>query len=150
MTDQVGVAGDGVLGGADDPDVLAKQAPEGGEVSIGGRALSTLSRNGKARLRRQAPIQSGHDEAIANARAALARYLDLGDWYDAAAARYYLGVALRAAGRTGEARNVPVFVPERRFCTDNAAMIAAAAERRGDVDLRDPLTLTADPGLPFA
>jgi N6-L-threonylcarbamoyladenine synthase len=52
--------------------------------------------------------------------------------------------------RVGETRGLPAFVPERRFCTDNAAMIAAAAERRGDVDLRDPLTLTADPNLPFA
>jgi len=52
--------------------------------------------------------------------------------------------------RTGEKRGVPAFVPERRFCTDNAAMIAAAAERRGDADLRDPLTLTADPSLPLA
>src|SRR5471032_107464 len=32
--------------------------------------------------------------------------------------------------RTGDARGIPTFVPERRFCTDNAAMIAAAAERR--------------------
>ena len=52
--------------------------------------------------------------------------------------------------RTGEKRNIPAYVPERRFCTDNAAMIAAAAERRGDADRRDPLTLTADPSLPFA
>jgi hypothetical protein len=29
-------------------------------------------------------------------------------------------------------------------------MIAAAAERRGELDRRDPLTLTADPNLPFA
>jgi len=51
--------------------------------------------------------------------------------------------------RAGEAHGVPAYVPERRFCTDNAAMIAAAAERRGEIDLRDPLTLTADPNLPF-
>jgi N6-L-threonylcarbamoyladenine synthase len=51
--------------------------------------------------------------------------------------------------RVGKNRNVAAFVPERRFCTDNAAMIAAAAERRGDLDLRDPLTLTANPSLPF-
>lgn len=63
------------------------------------------------------------------------------------AANVALATAFRHAGR---ARGVPAFVPERRFCTDNAAMIAAAAERRGDADLRDPLTLTADPNLPFA
>ena len=63
------------------------------------------------------------------------------------AANMALSTAFR---RTGDARGVRTFVPERRFCTDNAAMIAAAAERRGDLDLRDPLTLTADPNLPFA
>jgi len=52
--------------------------------------------------------------------------------------------------RAGEKRGVAAFVPERRFCTDNAAMIAAAAHRRGDADLCEPLTLTADPSLPFA
>ncbi len=62
------------------------------------------------------------------------------------AANMTLAAAFR---RTGEAHALPAFVPERRFCTDNAAMIAAAAERRGDVDRRDPLTLTADPNLPF-
>jgi N6-L-threonylcarbamoyladenine synthase len=51
--------------------------------------------------------------------------------------------------RVGETHGLPAFVPERRFCTDNGAMIAAAAELRGDLDLRDPLTLTADPNLPF-
>jgi N6-L-threonylcarbamoyladenine synthase len=64
------------------------------------------------------------------------------------------GVAANAAlanafRRTGERRGVATFVPERRFCTDNAAMIAGAAARRGDAGLSDPLTLTADPNLPF-
>jgi N6-L-threonylcarbamoyladenine synthase len=63
------------------------------------------------------------------------------------AANMALATAFR---RAGERHNVPAFVPERRFCTDNAAMIAAAAERRGDIDLRDPLTLAANPNLPFA
>jgi len=62
------------------------------------------------------------------------------------AANTALSAAFR---RTGEKRNIPAFVPERRFCTDNAAMIAAAADRRGDLDLRDPLTLTANPNLPL-
>jgi N6-L-threonylcarbamoyladenine synthase len=59
-------------------------------------------------------------------------------------------IALAGAFRAlGELRGVATFVPERRFSTDNAAMIAAAAERRGDAGLADPLTLTADPNLPF-
>ncbi|HEY0396015.1 MAG TPA: tRNA (adenosine(37)-N6)-threonylcarbamoyltransferase complex transferase subunit TsaD [Candidatus Elarobacter sp.] len=49
----------------------------------------------------------------------------------------------------GQRRGVPAFVPELRFCTDNAAMIAGAAERRAAVARVDPKTLVADPNLPF-
>jgi len=63
------------------------------------------------------------------------------------AANMALAAAFR---RAADKHGVAAFVPERRFCTDNAAMIAAAAARRGEVDRRDPLTLTADPNLPFA
>ena len=64
------------------------------------------------------------------------------------------GVAANAAlaaafRRIGAAHDVSTFVPERRFSTDNAAMIAAAADRRGDAALADALTLTANPNLPF-
>ena len=41
------------------------------------------------------------------------------------------------------------FVPPLRYCTDNAAMIAAAADRQGRRVAVDPSTLTADPNLPF-
>jgi len=65
------------------------------------------------------------------------------------------GVAANAALQSafvalGAQRGIPAFVPERRFCTDNAAMIAAAAERRVNVARVDPRTLVADPNLPFA
>jgi N6-L-threonylcarbamoyladenine synthase len=50
----------------------------------------------------------------------------------------------------GTSRAIPTFVPERRFCTDNAAMIAAAADRRGEAARANPATLVADPNLPFA
>jgi N6-L-threonylcarbamoyladenine synthase len=50
----------------------------------------------------------------------------------------------------GKRRRVPVYIPERRFCTDNAAMIAAAAFRRGESARVDARTLVADPNLPFA
>jgi N6-L-threonylcarbamoyladenine synthase len=43
----------------------------------------------------------------------------------------------------------PALIPERRYCTDNAAMIAAAADRRGEAARADALTLSADPGLRF-
>ncbi|HEY6327269.1 MAG TPA: tRNA (adenosine(37)-N6)-threonylcarbamoyltransferase complex transferase subunit TsaD [Candidatus Cybelea sp.] len=49
----------------------------------------------------------------------------------------------------GQRRCVPVFIPPPKYCTDNAAMIAAAAYHQGDAVRVDPLTLTADPNLPF-
>ena len=49
------------------------------------------------------------------------------------------------------ARNagVPAFIPPPKYCTDNAAMIAAAAYYQRDLALADPLRLSADPNLPF-
>jgi N6-L-threonylcarbamoyladenine synthase len=55
----------------------------------------------------------------------------------------------RAFTALGATHGLAVRIPERRFCTDNAAMIAAAADRRGEVARVDPLTLTADPNLRF-
>lgn len=49
----------------------------------------------------------------------------------------------------GRSNGVPAFVPPPKYCTDNAAMIAAAAAYQGDAVLADALTLTADPNLPF-
>jgi N6-L-threonylcarbamoyladenine synthase len=62
------------------------------------------------------------------------------------AANAALADAFRALGAR---RGIPTFVPERRYCTDNAAMIAAVADRQGAAVRADPLTLTADPNLPF-
>jgi N6-L-threonylcarbamoyladenine synthase len=62
------------------------------------------------------------------------------------AANSALQAALRAwADRSG----VPAFIPPPKYCTDNAAMIAAAAAHQGGAVLVDPLTLSADPNLPF-
>lgn len=58
--------------------------------------------------------------------------------------------ALQQAVRDwGERTGVTVFVPPPKYCTDNAAMIAAAAEYQADAVRVDPLALTADPNLPF-
>jgi N6-L-threonylcarbamoyladenine synthase len=58
--------------------------------------------------------------------------------------------ALQAALREWSARSgVPAFIPPPKYCTDNAAMIAAAAFYQGNAVLTDPMTLTADPNLPF-
>lgn len=58
--------------------------------------------------------------------------------------------ALQHAFRAvGGAHGVPALVPQRRYCTDNAAMIAAAADRRGEHARADTLTLGADPNFAF-
>ncbi len=58
--------------------------------------------------------------------------------------------ALQAALRDwGAHMNVRVFIPPPKYCTDNAAMIAAAAAHQGEAVRVDPLTLSADPNLPF-
>ncbi|GAC1416225.1 MAG: tRNA (adenosine(37)-N6)-threonylcarbamoyltransferase complex transferase subunit TsaD [Candidatus Velthaea sp.] len=49
----------------------------------------------------------------------------------------------------GEQRGLPALVPARTYCTDNAAMIAAAADRRGEAARADALALAANPNLPF-
>ena len=55
----------------------------------------------------------------------------------------------RAFRAIGERCGIRALVPPPRFCTDNAAMIAAAADRQGDATLADPRSLGADPNLPF-
>ena len=58
--------------------------------------------------------------------------------------------ALQAAFRSWSIRNgLRAFVPPPKYCTDNAAMIAAAAFYQRDATRADPLTLCADPNLPF-
>ena len=42
------------------------------------------------------------------------------------------------------------FHPPPKYCTDNAAMIAAAAFYQRDATRADPLSMAADPNLPFA
>jgi N6-L-threonylcarbamoyladenine synthase len=55
----------------------------------------------------------------------------------------------RAFIDTGRQYGITALVPPPRYCTDNAAMIAAAADRQGEAVRVDPRTLTADPNLPF-
>jgi|SRR5579862_5009833 len=58
--------------------------------------------------------------------------------------------ALQTALRSWSERNgIAAFIPPPKYCTDNAAMIAAAAYYQGDVTLADPLKLSADPNLAF-
>jgi N6-L-threonylcarbamoyladenine synthase len=48
-----------------------------------------------------------------------------------------------------ETHRATAYVPAPKYCTDNAAMIAAAAHYQGDAVRADPLALCADPNLPF-
>jgi N6-L-threonylcarbamoyladenine synthase len=58
--------------------------------------------------------------------------------------------ALQAAFRTWASENaIAAFVPPPKYCSDNAAMIAAAAFYQGDAVRADPLALCADPNFPF-
>ena len=58
--------------------------------------------------------------------------------------------ALQAAFLAWSERSgIPGYVPPLRYCTDNAAMIAAAADRQGVATLADPAALAANPNLPF-
>jgi N6-L-threonylcarbamoyladenine synthase len=58
--------------------------------------------------------------------------------------------ALQARVRAwSAARDIPAFIPPPKYCTDNAAMIAAAGFRQRSIARVDPLTLSADPNLPF-
>ncbi len=58
--------------------------------------------------------------------------------------------ALQHALRAWSERNgIPAFIPPPKYCTDNAAMIAAVAAYQNGAVLADPLTLSADPNLPF-
>lgn len=55
----------------------------------------------------------------------------------------------RAFTAWGDRTGVQTIVPPARFCTDNAAMIAAAADRQGEAIRADPAKLSADPNLAF-
>jgi N6-L-threonylcarbamoyladenine synthase len=59
--------------------------------------------------------------------------------------------ALQEAFRSWSLRKgIAAFIPPPQYCTDNAAMIAAAAFYQGEAVRADPLALSADPDLPFS
>jgi N6-L-threonylcarbamoyladenine synthase len=58
--------------------------------------------------------------------------------------------ALQAAFRQwADGCGIAAFIPPPQYCTDNAAMIAAAAYHQRNAARVDPLTLSADSDLPF-
>ena len=130
--------------------------PEGDALDFSFSGLKTsvryfLERPENARVRREdvaASFQAAVvDALVARVDAAFSR----GSFRAVAlsggvAANSYLQQRMRAwAERCG----VHLFIPPRSYCTDNAAMIAAAAEAQGEAVRVDPLALAADPNLPF-
>ena len=130
--------------------------PEGDALDFSFSGLKTsvryfLERPENARVRREdvaASFQSAVvDVLVARVDAAFSR----GTFRAVAlsggvAANSQLQQRLRA---WAERNGVELFIPPRAYCTDNAAMIAAAAEAQGDAVRVDPLALAADPNLPF-
>jgi N6-L-threonylcarbamoyladenine synthase len=58
--------------------------------------------------------------------------------------------ALQAAMRSWSRHaGIPAFIPPPKYCTDNAAMIAAAAYHQRTAAHVDALSVAADPNLPF-
>lgn len=49
----------------------------------------------------------------------------------------------------GRTNGIATLIPPPKYCTDNAAMIAAVADRQAEAVHADPLTLSADPNLVF-
>ncbi|MBC5828976.1 MAG: tRNA (adenosine(37)-N6)-threonylcarbamoyltransferase complex transferase subunit TsaD [Candidatus Eremiobacteraeota bacterium] len=62
------------------------------------------------------------------------------------AANSSLQTALR---KWGERNRILTLIPPPKYCTDNAAMIAAVADRQGEAARANPMTLCADPNLAF-
>jgi len=58
--------------------------------------------------------------------------------------------AARSAGGCGTGAGMPLVVPRPALCTDNGAMIGAAAARRFEAGTRAGLDLDARPSLPLA
>lgn len=142
-----------------DPKAVAfpRYRPEPGALDLSFSGLKTSARyflaSDAARAVSRADVAASFQAAIVDVlidrveRALGARRYNAIVLSGGVAANAALATAFR---RVGERHGIAALVPERRFCTDNAAMIAGAAARRGSLDLRDPLTLTADPNLPFA
>ncbi|MEA2785673.1 MAG: tRNA N6-adenosine threonylcarbamoyltransferase [Candidatus Eremiobacteraeota bacterium] len=141
-----------------DPRAFAfpRHRPDAGTLDMSFSGLKTSVRyfleSGAGKDARREDVAASFQAAVIDVLLdRVARALDEGDYRALVLSG---GVAANGALQSaflelGKKRGVPAFVPERRFCTDNAAMIAAAAERRAGVARVDPRTLVADPNLPF-
>jgi N6-L-threonylcarbamoyladenine synthase len=142
-----------------DPRAIAfpRHRPDPGTLDM---SFSGLKTSVRYFLESEAGKQARREDVAASFQAAVVdvlidrvtRALDAGDYRGLVLSG---GVAANSALQSafvtlGRRRGVPTFVPERRFCTDNAAMIAGAAERRAGIARVDPRALVADPNLPFA
>jgi len=142
-----------------DPQAFAfpRHRPDPGTLDM---SFSGLKTSVRYFLETEAGKNARHEDVAASFQAAVVdvlidrveRALDLHDYRALVlSGGVAANSALQSAFRElGERRGIATFIPERRVCTDNAAMIAAAAERRAAESRVDPKTLVADPNLPFA
>ena len=148
-----------VLARSGDPKAIAfpRHRPDPGTLDMSFSGLKTsvryfLASEAGKRARREDVAASFQAAVVDVLIDRVARALDANDYRalvlsGGVAANSALQAAFLALA---EQRGIPAFVPERRFCTDNAAMIAAAAERRGEAAIADSRTLVADPNLRFS
>jgi N6-L-threonylcarbamoyladenine synthase len=142
-----------------DPKAFAfpRHRPEGDALDM---SFSGLKTSVRYFLESEAGKNASHADVAASFQAAVIDVLI--KRVDTAFARAaYTGVVLSGgvAANSGlqsalrawaDKRNVDAFIPPPKYCTDNAAMIAAAAAHQGEAVRVDPMTLSADPNLPFA
>jgi N6-L-threonylcarbamoyladenine synthase len=142
-----------------DPRAIAfpRHRPDPGTLDMSFSGLKTSVRyfleSPRGREARRADVAASFQAAVVDVLIdRVGRALDAGDYRalvlsGGVAANGALQAAFAALGAR---RGVPTFIPARAFCTDNAAMIAAAAEARATSARADAVTLVADPNLAFA
>jgi N6-L-threonylcarbamoyladenine synthase len=142
-----------------DPTAIAfpRHRPDPGTLDMSFSGLKTSVRyfleSPRGRDARRADVAASFQAAVVDVLIdRVGRALDAGDYRalvlsGGVAANGALQAAFAALGAR---RGVPTFIPARAFCTDNAAMIAAAAEARAPSARADAVTLVADPNLAFA
>jgi N6-L-threonylcarbamoyladenine synthase len=123
---------------------------EGYDVSLSGLKTAVVRAAGAATTRSDADVAASFQAAVVDVLGAkLERAIDA---TDAATVAIGGGVAANSALRSTVAalaarRGIRCALPSLRYCTDNAAMIAAAGFHRLAADGPSPLSMSVDPSL---
>jgi N6-L-threonylcarbamoyladenine synthase len=141
------------LAAVGDPAAFAFPRPlrdEGYNVRLSGLKTAVVRAAGVATTRSDADVAASFQAAVVDVLATkLARALDA---TDAATVAIGGGVAANSALRAAvtslaKHRGLRCALPSLRYCTDNAAMIAAAGFHRLALDGPSPLSMSVDPSL---